>query len=97
MEYRKNGFGGIGMMIKGDYHEIYNNTVFNCDKTDILILDEDGLTNLDTYTENNAADIISNHRTNDVDSENLIPGFKSNNYSLFSIILVIILKPSTHY
>ena len=80
----KNGFGGIGMMIKGDYHEIYNNTVFNCDKTDILILDEDGLTNLDTYTENNAADIISNHRTNDVDSENLIPGFKSNNYSLFS-------------
>ena len=80
----KNGFGGIGMMIKGDNHEIYNNTVFNCEKTDILILDENGLTNLDTYTENNAADVISNHRTNDVDSEDEIPGFTNNNYSLYS-------------
>ncbi len=79
----KDGYGGIGMMIKGDYHEIYNNTVFNCDKTDILILDEDGLINLDTYTENNAADVISNHRVNDVISEDLIPGFTNNNYSLY--------------
>ena len=79
----KDGYGGIGMMIKGDYHEIYNNTVFNCDKTDILILDEDGLINLDTYTENNLADVISNHRVNDVESEDEIPGFKSNNYSLY--------------
>ena len=80
----KDGYGGIGMMIKGDFHEIYNNTVFNCDKTDILILDEDSLTNLDTYTENNAADVISNHRTNDVESEDQIPGFTNNNYSLYS-------------
>ena len=80
----KDGFGGIGMMIKGDHHEIYNNTVFNCDKTDILILDEDSLTNLDTYTENNAADVISNHRTNDVESEDQIPGFTNNNFSLYS-------------
>jgi len=80
----KDGFGGIGMMIKGDYHEIYNNTVFNCDKTDILILDENGLTNLDTYTENNAADVISSHRTNDVESENQIPGITNNNYSLYA-------------
>ena len=80
----KDGYGGIGMMIKGDYHEIYNNTVFNCEKTDILILDENGLTNLDTYTENNAADVISNHRTNDVNSEDEIPGITNNNYSLYS-------------
>ena len=80
----KDGYGGIGMMIKGDFHEIYNNTVFNCDKTDILILDEDDLTNLDTYTENNAADVISNHRTNDVESEDEIPGLTNNNYSLYS-------------
>ena len=80
----KNGYGGIGMMIKGDHHEIYNNTVFNCDKTDILILDEDSLINLDTYTENNAADVISNHRVDDVPDENSIPGFTSNNYSLYN-------------
>ena len=80
----KDGYGGIGMMIKGDYHEIYNNTVFNCDKTDILILDEDGLINLDTYTENNAADVISSHRVNDVVSEDSIPGITNNNYSLYS-------------
>ena len=79
----KDGYGGIGMMIKGDYHEIYNNTVFNCDKTDILILDEDGLINLDTYTENNAADVISNHRVDDVLSEDSIPGVTNNNYSLY--------------
>ena len=79
----KDGYGGIGMMVKGDYHEIYNNTVFNCDKTDILILDENGLTNLDTYTENNAADVISSHRTNDVPNEDSIPGIINNNYSLY--------------
>ena len=79
----ENGFGGIGMMIKGDHHEIYNNTVFNCDKTDILILDEDSLINLDTYTENNAADVISNHRVDDVLSEDDIPGFTNNNFSLY--------------
>ncbi|OUV53378.1 MAG: hypothetical protein CBC73_04890, partial [Flavobacteriales bacterium TMED113] len=80
----EDGYGGIGMMIKGDHHEIYNNTVFNCGKTDILILDEDSLTNLDTYTENNAADVISNHRTDDVESEDQIPGFTNNNFSLYS-------------
>ena len=79
----KDGYGGIGMMIKGDFHEIYNNTVFNCDKTDILILDEDGLINIDTYTENNAADVISSHRVNDVVSEDSIPGITNNNYSLY--------------
>jgi len=70
-------------MIKGDHHEIYNNTVFNCDKTDILILDEDSLINLDTYTENNAADVISNHRVDDVLSEDDIPGVTNNNFSLY--------------
>ena len=79
----KDGYGGIGMMIKGDYHEIYNNTVFNCDKTDLLILDEDGLINLDTYTENNLADVISNHRVNDVENEDMIPGITNNNYSIY--------------
>ena len=80
----KDGYGGIGMMIKGNQQEIYNNTVFNCDKTDILIIDEGGITNLDTYTQNNAADVISNHRVNHVASSNDIPGFTSFNYSLYN-------------
>jgi len=80
----KDGYGGIGMMVKGDQQEIYNNTVFNCDKTDILIIDEGGITNLDTYTKNNAADIISNHRASDVASSNDIPGFTTFNYSLYN-------------
>ena len=46
-------------------------------------MDEDGLINLDTYTENNAADVISNHRVDDVLSEDSIPGVTNNNYSLY--------------
>lgn len=84
----KDGFGGIGMMIKGDKQEIYNNTVFNCDKADILILretiDENTETNEDTYTINNAADVISDHRTQPVASQNDVPGFVTFNYSLYN-------------
>jgi hypothetical protein len=77
--------GGIGMMVKGNNQEIYNNTVFNCLKTDILIMSESctppltGETNPDSYTRNNVADFISNHRTNRVSSEEDIPGTLSNN------------------
>ncbi len=81
--------GGIGMMIKGDYQEIYNNTVFDCTKTDILIIKETcvtttGETNPNTYTRNNVADYISNHRTNAVSNESDIPGTLSNNVYAFS-------------
>ena len=77
--------GGIGMMIKGDYREIYNNTVFNCAKTDILIFKEAikddnnviiGYTNEETRTFNNLADRISSSRTNTV----AFDGYKGNNY-----------------
>ncbi len=71
--------GGIGMMIKGEYQEIYNNTCFDNLKIDINILEEnigDGLTtNMHTITRNNAADRISNHRT----QVNTFPGVQSNN------------------
>ena len=79
--------GGIGMMIKGDQQEIYSNTVFNCLKTDLLILEEEikenGIsfspkkyTNQQTITKNNAADFISNHRT----QFNPFPGTQNNNF-----------------
>ncbi|MGB2116188.1 MAG: hypothetical protein ACPHXS_01345, partial [Flavobacteriaceae bacterium] len=63
--------GGIGMMIKGEYQQVYNNTVFNCLKADILIVDEPCVdsdeasqrTNEYTYTRNNLTDFITGHRT----------------------------------
>ncbi len=73
------GTGGIGMMIKGEYQEIYNNTCFDNLKVDINILEEQidptTTTNMFTITRNNAADRISNHRT----QINTFPGVQSNN------------------
>ncbi|TLX74355.1 T9SS type A sorting domain-containing protein [Labilibacter sediminis] len=72
--------GGIGMMIKGDHQQIYNNTVFNCLKTDILIIDEScgsgstTSTNNNSYTRNNWTDFISGHRTSVYDNVGDIPG-----------------------
>lgn len=71
--------GGIGMMIKGDNQQIYNNTVFNCLKTDILIVDENcsttsGSTNTNTYTRNNLTDFIGGNRSAVANNVNDIPG-----------------------
>ena len=59
-----------GMMIKGDVHEIYNNTCFDINGVDIIILDEDypdppgGSSNTSTILRNNLAGKISGHRQN---------------------------------
>ena len=59
-----------GMMIKGDVHEIYNNTCFDINGVDIIILDEDypdppgGSSNTSTVLRNNLAGKISGHRQN---------------------------------
>ena len=59
-----------GMMIKGDVHEIYNNTAFDINGVDIIILDEDypdppgGSSNTSTVLRNNLAGKISGHRQN---------------------------------
>ncbi len=80
--------GGIGMMVKGDNQEIYNNTVFNCLKTDLLIISEQcklsiGESNLNTFTRNNLADFISYNRTKQATSLTDIPGTLSNNITSF--------------
>ncbi|WP_289053793.1 T9SS type A sorting domain-containing protein [Carboxylicivirga marina] len=78
--------GGIGMMIKGDHQQTYNNTVFNCLKTDILIINEgcsDGInsTNGNSFTQNNLTDFITGHRTNVYNNAGDIPGVVTNNVS----------------
>ena len=58
------------MMIKGDIHEIYNNTSFNISGVDLIILDEvypdppGGSSNTSTILRNNLAGKISGHRQN---------------------------------
>lgn len=64
---------GAGIKMKGDYHHIYNNTVFNNDGADISILNE-GMddpdnpgniiySNQNTVTRNNLSGQISGHRS----------------------------------
>jgi hypothetical protein len=56
-----------GIMVKGNDHKIYNNTVLNSgSKNDIIVLQINSGDHSTTIVRNNAADKIANHRTNDV-------------------------------
>ena len=56
-----------GIMVKGDNHKIYNNTVMNSgSKNDIIVLQIDSGDHSSTIVRNNAADKIANHRSNNV-------------------------------
>ncbi len=56
-----------GIMVKGNNHKVYNNTVLNSgSKNDIIILQINSGDHSTTIVRNNAADKIANHRTNDV-------------------------------
>ncbi|DAC58981.1 MAG TPA: hypothetical protein D7I03_04765, partial [Candidatus Poseidoniales archaeon] len=56
------------LMVKGDYHEATNNTVFGSDggKNHIIVLYENGAGNENSVIWNNAADSIAAHRANDI-------------------------------
>ncbi|MBL6891579.1 MAG: hypothetical protein ISR22_05975, partial [Candidatus Poseidoniaceae archaeon] len=56
------------LMVKGDYHEATNNTIFGGDggKNHIIVLYENGAGNENSVIWNNAADSISAHRANDI-------------------------------
>ena len=77
-----------GIMIKGDYHYIANNTVIGSNKNGMIILDEEN-SNLNTYTLNNLVDKLSGHRSNsnyeDRDGNGIpdypVPGTSSNNWN----------------
>ncbi len=73
-----------GIMAKGDYHEIHNNTVFGSDlgfgKNQIIILHENNHGNENSTTAFNAADKISAHRSKSYSSDP-IPGIYSSNFN----------------
>ncbi|QZT37884.1 T9SS type A sorting domain-containing protein [Halosquirtibacter xylanolyticus] len=49
-----------GLMVKGDYHQIYHNTCFNSKSRDITVLDE--MAWVGNVTKNNAANELTGHR-----------------------------------
>ena len=73
-----------GIMAKGDYHEIHNNTVFGSDlgfgKNQIIILYENNHGNENSTTAFNAADKISAHRSKSYSSDP-VPGIYSSNFN----------------
>ncbi len=57
-----------GIMVKGNNHQVYNNTVLNSgSKNDIIVFQVNSGDHTNTIVKNNAADKIANHRTNDVE------------------------------
>ena len=57
-----------GIMVKGNNHQVYNNTVLNSgSKNDIIVFQVNSSDHSNTIVKNNAADKIANHRTNDVE------------------------------
>ena len=77
-----------GIMVKGDYHYIANNTVIGSNKNGMIILDEEN-SNLNTSTQNNLVDKLSGHRSlsnyedkdRDGNADYPIPGTSSNNWN----------------
>ena len=77
-----------GIMVKGDYHYIANNTVIGSNKNGMIILDEEN-SNLNTFTQNNLVDKLSGHRSlSNYEDKNLdgnpdypVPGTSSNNWN----------------
>ena len=61
-----------GLMVKGDYHNIHNNTVFNssASKNDLIILTDNDVNNGNSTIHQNAADKMADHRS---DSWSLYP------------------------
>ena len=91
-----------GIMVKGDYHDISNNTVFggglDLGKNDIIILFENNDGNENSTSNNNAADKISAHRSND-NSSNPVPGIfldNFNGYDFSNTVESMLVDPSNN-
>ena len=92
-----------GIMAKGDYHEIHNNTVFGSDlgfgKNQIIILYENNHGNENSTTAFNAADKISSHRSKSYSSDP-VPGIYSSNFNGYSdtelMVYDMLIDPENH-
>ena len=72
-----------GLMVKGDYHNIHNNTVFNstADKNDIILLTDSGVNNENSTIHRNAVDTMADHRTDNVHANPLPNGTHWSNWN----------------
>lgn len=73
-----------GLMIKGDYHIVVNNTVFNNEDVGIVMMNPppDGA-NPNSLCKNNIAEMISGHRGGMTPDKYPLPGDHSNNWNGF--------------
>ena len=71
-----------GLMVKGDYHNIHNNTIFNSTgKNDIIFLTDGGINNKNSTLHYNAVDAMADHRSDDVFANPLPNGSHWNNWN----------------
>ena len=71
-----------GLMVKGDYHDIHNNTVFNSTgKNDIIFLTDGGINNKNSTLHRNAVDSVADHRSDDVFANPLPNGSHWSNWN----------------
>ncbi|DAC47620.1 MAG TPA: hypothetical protein D7H93_00570, partial [Candidatus Poseidoniales archaeon] len=72
-----------GLMVKGDYHDIHNNTVFNStnDKNDIIALTDGDINNKNSTFHRNAVDTMADHRSDDVFANPLPNGTHWSNWN----------------
>ena len=71
-----------GLMVKGDYHNIHNNTVFNSTgKNDIIFLTDGGINNKNSTLHRNAVDSVADHRSDDVFANPLPNGSHWSNWN----------------
>ena len=72
-----------GLMVKGDYHDIHNNTVFNssASKNDIIALTDGGINNKNSTFHRNAVDSMADHRSDDVHDNPLPNGTHWSNWN----------------
>ena len=71
-----------GLMVKGDYHDIHNNTIFNSiGKNDIIFLTDGGVNNKNSTLHRNAVDSMADHRSDDVHANPLPDGTHWNNWN----------------
>ena len=72
-----------GLMVKGDYHDIHNNTVFNssASKNDIIALSDGDFNNKNSSFHRNAVDSMADPRTDDVHDNPLPTGTHWSNWN----------------
>ena len=72
-----------GLMVKGDYHDVHNNTVFNStnSKNDVIVLTDGDINNKNSTIHRNAIDTMADHRSDSWSLHPLPSGTYWNNWN----------------